>query len=235
MNYNKPDLIERLSAEYVLGTLQGKARDRFERLMHESHRIRSAVWSWENHITPMAATAPAAKVPIQNWISIEKRLGFKHSHGKSQSSSVLWKWWSAASTFACLLMVMLFANQLLSPELPSADRIAMFANNDDQPQWLVTFDSDTGQLKAKAVNAIAVEAGRAFELWALPNNGNPQSLGLLPVSSNTEVNFSANLSPALLEILSSASGLAISIEPEGGSPTGLPTGPVVYQSTLIDL
>ncbi len=239
MNYNNPELIERLSAEYVLGTLQGKARDRFERLMENSHRIRMAVWNWENHITPIAAVAPAVSTPFHLWPDIKARINgsttkaIVHSSSSLAKVSDFWRWWSFAATAACLVLAILFTTQ--TPNLHTADSVAIFANDQAQPQWLVSFDIESGQLKARALNDIAVEAGRAFELWLLPETGNPRSLGLLPVSGGLGAEVSNPLPLALIELLRSANGLAVSIEPAGGSPTGLPTGPVVMQSSILAL
>ena len=88
-------------------------------------------------------------------------------------------------------------------------------------------------LVVKAINAEAVAIdNKAFELWTLPASGQPRSLGLLPV---TEQRVEVILSPQLLAILQNTAGLAVSVEPPGGSPTGLPTGPVVYQTSILEL
>ena len=67
-------------------------------------------------------------------------------------------------------------------------------------------------------------------MWMLPAGGaKPISLGLLPSSGIAK----EALSPRQMRALKEASGLAVSIEPPGGSPTGLPTGPVVYKAPLV--
>ena len=69
-------------------------------------------------------------------------------------------------------------------------------------------------------------------MWVLPAEGNPQSLGLLPVAGNSS---RSTIPAGLRALLVNAKGLAISVEPPGGSPTGLPTGPVVYQAPMVEL
>jgi anti-sigma-K factor RskA len=73
-----------------------------------------------------------------------------------------------------------------------------------------------------------VQPGRDYELWALPEGGAPVSLGLMPESGEAE----RELSAAQRTALSSASKVAVSLEPEGGSATGAPTGPVLYVAAL---
>ena len=67
----------------------------------------------------------------------------------------------------------------------------------------------------------------------LPANGPPLSFGLLPVTGGSRAQH--QISPALWALLQGSKGLAVSIEPEGGSPTGLPTGPVVYTAAIVEL
>ena len=50
MNYQHPELQKRLAAEYVLGSLQGKARLRFERLMVEQPSLRRLVAAWDTEV-----------------------------------------------------------------------------------------------------------------------------------------------------------------------------------------
>ncbi|MBX2857620.1 MAG: anti-sigma factor [Cellvibrionaceae bacterium] len=255
MKYNDPELIERLSAEFVLGTLRGKARDRFEHLMGNSHRIRVTVWKWERRLTPIARMEPLSEPPPNLWAGIESKIAgvvgvaandplqeselhFDNTPValpvKSNAVPAL-RWWGISATAASIVLAaMLVTKPAIQPEAPGGvDSVALFSDEQAQPQWLVSFDSSSGQLKAKALNEIAIQAGKAFELWVLPESGNPKSLGLLPVSENYQSQTALPL--ALIELLSTANGLAVSIEPTGGSPTGLPTGPIAYQSTIIDL
>ena len=74
----------------------------------------------------------------------------------------------------------------------------------------------------------ALDAGKALELWILPAEGNPVSLGLLPASGEQR----RELSAAQRAALAGAKQLAVSLEPAGGSPTGLPTGPVLHVAPL---
>ena len=73
----KPDNYERnhaLAAEYVVGTLQGAARQRFERWMMVSARVRRQVWYWERRLQPFNESLPEEVAPRAVWNSIEQRL-----------------------------------------------------------------------------------------------------------------------------------------------------------------
>lgn len=74
MNLDRPDLADRLAAEYVLGTLHGGARRRFRQQLARSRVLQDAVKRWERQLTPAAARldgpAPAERV----WRAIEARI-----------------------------------------------------------------------------------------------------------------------------------------------------------------
>jgi anti-sigma-K factor RskA len=76
-----------------------------------------------------------------------------------------------------------------------------------------------------AMPGAPVQPSRSFELWALPDSGAaPMSLGVLPDAGMQE----HSLSVAQQQALAGASKVAVSLEPRGGSPTGAPTGPVLF-------
>jgi len=73
MNYNRPELLDRLAAEYVLGTLRGRALGRFERLVRELPAARAAVQAWEQRLATLATSVPPVAPPAQVWGRIEAR------------------------------------------------------------------------------------------------------------------------------------------------------------------
>ena len=56
-SYRNPELRDRLAAEYVLGTLRGRARARFQSLLRYDPGLRRFVAEWEARIAPLAAAA----------------------------------------------------------------------------------------------------------------------------------------------------------------------------------
>ena len=73
--------------------------------------------------------------------------------------------------------------------------------------------------------------GKTLEVWLVPPGGTPRSLGLLP-SAEGGTTIALNLSPEVAEALATAE-LAVSLEPSGGSTTGLPTGPVLFSGAVL--
>jgi anti-sigma-K factor RskA len=75
---------------------------------------------------------------------------------------------------------------------------------------------------------MAPEPGRAHELWIIPADGKPRSLGLVTGEGMHRMAVDEAMAPMLAE----AATLAISVEPEGGSPGSGPTGPVIASGAL---
>ena len=230
MRYDDPELLDRLASEYVLGTLHGAARRRFQRVLHESQIARDSVARWEARLSELGETLQPVEPPAYLWRSLERRID------RSQRSSVsplqwLLGGWSAVATVLVLGLIGYLAFEPPS-ELEPDSRVAVVSDDNTAPLWLISVDLDSGRLTTRAVSATAAKLDRVYELWMLPAQGDPRSLGLMPVDG-AEVN--RQFSAALMDLLSNANGLAVSIEPPGGSPTGVPTGPVVYQAQLLPL
>ena len=226
MRYD-PDQVEYLAAEYVLGTLQGAARRRFDGLITDRADVRFAVWRWERHLNGIASGLEPHRPPQRVWNNIRQRID------SSQPAKPTWlaRWrnlWFAlpAAAAAVWLAFAIFP-------ITTIERVAVFADQNADALWVISADLDKGELYAEAVNAPALAGGKSYELWVLPaNNQPPMSLGLLPISAGS---VESQISAQLSEALAGASQLAISLEPAGGSPTGLPTGPIVYAASLVTI
>jgi anti-sigma-K factor RskA len=107
--------------------------------------------------------------------------------------------------------------------------VATIAGAQGPMLWSIQLDARHERLRAVALAGAAARPGHSFELWALlPGKAAPVSLGVLPDTGQRDRTLSAAQQAALL----SASQLAVSLEPPGGSPTGAPTGPVLFVAAL---
>jgi anti-sigma-K factor RskA len=113
---------------------------------------------------------------------------------------------------------------LLWQRPPATQEIARVSTPEGASLWAVAASTDGTRLDVVASNAVRPQPGRSFELWALPEGGAPVSLGLLPATGKVSRELTAAQRAALL----STSKVAVSLEPQGGSRTGAPTGPVLY-------
>ena len=217
--------VDYLAAEFVLGTLRGPARRRFARLITDRADVRFAVWRWERHLSELANGLTPHTPRRRVWQNIRRRIELSQTKPNFlQQWRGLWLALPTAIAAAWLAIVLL--------PTPSADRIAVFVDQNAETLWVISADLDTGLLQTEAITAPAAASNTSYELWVLLPAGPPQSLGLLPVTGGS---VETRISAQLIAALTAAGRLAISLEPEGGSPTGQPTGPVVYQASLVDI
>jgi len=227
MNLSRPDRAEALAAEYVLGTLRGRARARFERALDTDRALGDAVRSWEERLLPLAEALTPVAPPDRVWRAIQARLQTARTPATSFWSSMsVWRGLALAS----LAVVVVLATLLLRPTAERGEGavIAVLATKDAKASLVASADRFGRYLTIKAIERIDVPADRSLQLWMLPAGGNPQSLGVIETTTLARVALSAPADQALRNI----PALAVSLEPRGGSPTGLPTGPVLYSGPV---
>lgn len=223
-------LREKLAAEYVLGTLKGGARRRFEGLMHNDAALRRLVAQWQDRLAPMAELSGAVKPRAQVWSGIERRLNLRPEAKPWQAwrddAIGFWRTLGLASSAIAAVLLVVVATRTM--DAPSIDRIATLTDDKAQTALVVTADSRRRTIEVRVADSIAVASDKTLQLWAIPKQGAPRSLGILPD------NRSAKLALSERAVGSDVVMLAISLEPKGGSPDpNGPTGPVLYKGSWV--
>jgi anti-sigma-K factor RskA len=232
MNVNDPNLREILAGEYVLGTLRGAARRQFEKDLAKDPLLRRLVEDWEAKFAPLVEALPPVEPPARVWRAVESRLG--------EAAEKKTSWWSriefwrpfgmAASTALALLLIYVGVqppHRSIHPRY-----VSVLMDQKSHPMFMVKVMPATKEIVAQVINPPVMGPDRSCELWMLPGKDQaPISMGLLPMQGRKTM----KLSDPMFEKLTKSSGLAVSMEPAGGSPTGVPTGPVMYQGSLMDL
>lgn len=231
MDYGRRSLADALAAQYVAGWLRGGARRRFQALLPGHPALRDAVAAWERRLMPLTGVLPPVPVPAAVWQSIERRLW-------PQAVAEPW-WrrlgvWRGATGVAAVAGVVVLLLGPLKPLAPAAAPVVVVlqATEAGAPSTLLVagVSGDGQAMVMRPLQPVALPAQRALELWALPPQGAPRSLGLIAAEGTTVLSRD-RLPPDLLDAGRTAA-LAVSVEPAGGSTTGLPTGPVVYVGKL---
>jgi anti-sigma-K factor RskA len=225
MRYDDPQLLDSLAREYVLGLLAARPRARFARLLSFSLGARRAVTDWERRLAPLAAAVRPVEPPESVWSGIENTLGLARAPRARAAG-----YWPALA--AALAMVAVLFGGLYFSQQPSVERpayVSVVTDATTGPVWLLQAFTDARALRVNTVNPRPLPAGRAYELWMLPDGGNPVSLGLLPEMGAAQL----ALSGAQLGVLTRTMTLAVSVEQAGGSPTGLPTTAPIFTAPLI--
>jgi anti-sigma-K factor RskA len=224
MRYETQELLDRLAAEHVLGTLRGPARRRFERLCAESAAARGALHRWEDDWSVLSRSLRPIQPSERVWANVNRRLFGARSAAPRVSRWRSWQLAAAASLIAVALIVGLIVHQ----QQPPLQTLAVLGTDSAHPLWRIERRTQLAALTIRVVGPVQRVPGKAYELWALPRGGAPVSLGLLPAGGTYERTLNSAQRAALL----AADKVAVSVEPAGGSPTGSPTGRVVIVASL---
>jgi anti-sigma-K factor RskA len=215
------------AAEVALGLLEGEERAAALRRMLAEPAFAADVAWWRDALAPLVAewaeATPSADVEARIMAAVE---------GDEVSQAVRWRA-VAVALAACLVAAVALLAMLREPvvrivRLPApAALVAAIQPSDGKGAALAaTYDPGSGEMRLSG--APTVPQARVAELWVIGKDGPPRSLGLLRGDGVRRV----AVAQARRGLLTEGVTLAVSVEPLGGSPTGLPTGPVVATGTL---
>jgi anti-sigma-K factor RskA len=218
MKRDQPENVELLAAEYVIGTLTGGARRQFERRCARDPFAARRVGAWEERLLTLTMQLRPLPPSPAVWEAIQRRIGTR--------PALRWRRLAAALAAVAVLGIGWALWQELRPREPQAT--AVVATEAGAPLWRLAIAADGDHLDVEAVGEVRYPDDRSRELWALPGDAVPVSLGLMPASGRTRLALDERQRAAL----ALAANVAVSDEPAGGSPTGAPTGAVLYVAPL---
>jgi len=231
MNIRGNDALrQKLASEYVLGTLKGGARRRFEGWLYNDADLRNITAEWRQRLEPMAEFTTPVTPPKRVWKQIEQRLHLSPQGGWSlwRDSLSFWRSLGLASSAIAALLVIVMSTQLMST--PQISHVATLMDEKSQTAMLLTADSRHDTLEVRMVGNAPVPTDKELELWAVPKSGNPRSLGLLADKGSVKLALSSRA------IGNDVALLAVTLEPRGGSPDpNGPTGPILYKGNWVRL
>lgn len=209
-SFTPEDADDALAAEYVLGVLDRAERAEAEARIKRDPAFATRVTVWEARLSGL--NDGFAEVPAPNLLpQIEARL----FPAVPRRRFGLIGWLSGAVVATALSLATV---TVLAPPRPTP--VATLATADNRLAYRVTHFG--GSLQVTRVAGVPAVPGQVHELWVIAPGANPVSLGLL---QDQPLVVSYPVPPAGFV-------LAVSIEPEGGSPTGAPTGPVILTAEI---
>jgi anti-sigma-K factor RskA len=229
MKYDDPKLRELLAGRYVLGTMPRRARARFDRLIAEDAVFCAEVRDWAEMFAPIDQATPPEAPPPRVWRAIEAQLGLARPARAARGSwfDSLWLWRGAAgfatAVAAALLIYLGIAG--VGPTAPLPTVVAVLTDKNGAPAWIARSGDNQDAVTVAALGRQTIDAQHSFELWAIAG-GAPRPLGLLSPQPERGLVVAASVVPPTGGVL------AISLEPAGGSPSGVPTGPVLFQGKV---
>ncbi|HEX3984680.1 MAG TPA: anti-sigma factor [Acidisoma sp.] len=228
-----------LAAEYVLGVLEGAERETVRRQADEDAVLGDAITDWENRLSPLRLVVHPVDPPANLWPRIATSCGISPlpsaapevTRGAEPERDGIFRrlgFWRASTGLgfglaAVLAVVLLVRNPPAPPTAVPLASAVLVPPAGGAPAWLAAVEPNQA-IQFKPLQHLAVATGKDLELWGLPDGEKvPKPLGLITPEGRT-ITLPASIH-APMEIM-------VSLEQKGGSPTGLPQGPVLWQGHM---
>lgn len=218
-----------VAGEYVLGVLNAAERRAFEARMAQDPALRAEVEYWERRLSVLAYELKPVDPSARVWANIESALSPRLAESGFWQHLPFWRWAAigSAAVAAASLIVLAYIARVSTATEPL---VATLEASGGQSRFVAAIDSEGRGLTI--VPASLPDLGqRALELWLIAPGDHPRSLGLIEPGRPVHI----TLTPDMLPRVRPEATLAVSSEPPGGSPTGLPTGPVIASGKLTNL
>jgi anti-sigma-K factor RskA len=232
------DDIDMLAGEFVLGTLDARERASVAARRMREPALEAAIERWEARLHPLIETIGAVAPPADMLARIEAQLNARARPSMTGTSADVielqqrvtrWRRVAlTASAMAASLAMLIGVREFVYPPEPQRF-VGVFVKDDTLPQFVLTIDLKTRQLTVRPVGATR-EAGKSYQLWIASDQlgAAPRSLGLMDAALTPTTKRLNAYEPALLQ----QATFGVSIEPEGGSPTGRPSGQPLHTKLL---
>jgi anti-sigma-K factor RskA len=236
MRYDNPALRDLLAGEYALGTLRGRARDRFQRLLATDKNLHVLVHAWQERFAPLAEETRAVTPPARVFLAIKARL-------EAVPVPAAPAWWqrlgfwhavSASVAVIALTLAVLLGNVILRPAAPPAgpNYVALLQDDAARPALMLTaYNKPSWHLNAEMLAERGVPPGQAMQVWAIARDTGDTRL-LITLTAERAQRIA--LSEAAWKLVKGAEFLIVTLEP-AGSAAREPSGPTLYRGYCINL
>jgi anti-sigma-K factor RskA len=233
INLQDPQERQAATGEYVLGTLSPQDQADFVDALAKSPALQAEVYAWQDRLLGLSQRAAPVLPSAQLWPRIDAILGAMAAATLPRPSTAarlpwwqrlgLWQGLSGLAVAASLVMAVLLSQR--GSMAPEGERyLAMLQSPTDQTAgWVVEIRAG-GTVRLRPVSdAVVIPPGRSLQLWTKPKGAaSPTSLGLVKAGQPLDLPVSR------LPGVGAQQLFEITLEPEGGSTIGRPTGPILY-------
>ncbi|WP_028004210.1 anti-sigma factor [Sinorhizobium meliloti] len=222
---------EMFAAEYVLGVLSADERQIAARRIATDAEFSRIVLQWGERLSPLGLSYAEIEPPAAVKHALDQRL----FGAEPQPAAILRQLWQslavwrglAAAALAALAFVIVDSIVRPPAETPDFQLVASLAADATDVRYLAVYNPVHSRIGLSHVSG-ARAPNRDFELWVIKAGQSPISAGIIPVGETVHL----ALQESVARLLEQDAAVAISLEPEGGSPTGQPTGPIVAAGDL---
>jgi len=227
------DDIDALAGEYVLGTLDAAERASVAARRQREPALDEAVAAWEARLAPLMDEIAPVAPPDHLLDSIISRIDGVAGRDEIAVLRRRLRSWRIAAAGASAIaagLVLFVATRTLAPSRPGENFVAVLQHDAASPAFILSVDVAARTLTIRPV-AAAPQTDRSYELWLVNARLHaPRSLGVVQNAAFTVASSRLNDLPRNIV---RDSTFAVTLEPLGGSPSGLPTGPILYSGTLV--
>jgi anti-sigma-K factor RskA len=227
-----------LAAELALGLLEGEELSRAFVILNRDVELAEAVGRWSGLLASMLASISPQEPPEFVWKSIAIRIGMpadNNNFAVIHRTMVAWRRaaLAAGALAAALSMFLIVRPDAVPPPVPRAEAsqtlVAALTTPENDVRLVATWEPISGRLRVASSALQEGDPQASHELWIIAAGDSvPRSLGVLSGAARGPIDVPSSL----LSDLKAGATLAISVEPRGGSPTGVPTGPVIATGRL---
>ncbi len=243
---------ESLSAtagEYVLGTLSASERLAFEQQLQRQPALQAEVYFWQDHLLYLARGVQPVQPRAEMWPSIETALAPRVATlapvapvGPPQPADAAndglwrrlkrWQWVAGVAMAASLVLATVLGVKTLLPPAAMPERyLAVLQAPDDRSTGWIVEVTRGDRVRLIPVGAQPpVPAGKSLQFWTKAKDAaGPTSMGLVTAGRTNEYAFTALPSAGVEQLFE------VTLEPEGGSTIGRPTGPILFVGRTVRL
>jgi anti-sigma-K factor RskA len=233
---NELDDIDGTAAEYVLGTLTHAERQAAEARRAKDPAFDATVRDWERRLSPLAAAVAPVEPPPGLFNKIRAQIGLSGDvislRARADAVARRANWWRNATvgmTAVAAALAGVVGWQDYQRRLMPTQYVAVLQADQKLPAFLLTVDTQTNMFVVSAMKK-PEEPEKSYQLWLVHDDmPEPKSLG---VFDDSEMDVRPMAGGKMHDMMMDGT-YAVSVEPKGGSPTGAPTGPVVFSGKLV--
>lgn len=235
---------ELLAAELVLGVLDPATRRAAQARVVDDAAFAARVAAWERRLGGLLDEVAPVPIPEHVWARLRERLGWADAAAARPGlwgSLAFWRGLGFVGLTAAAALAVFTVRQgdigppptpsptivVVAPPIAPAPVVTL-ASDAGAPAYLASFDLENARVRVMPVPAAPDAQGRVPELWLIPAGEAPRSLGVIDTTQAREIAIPADLRRALV----AGSLLAVTLEPPGGAPGGIPTGPIVAKGGI---
>ena len=216
-----------LAGEYVLGLLDRPSEVSANARIATDAAFAAEVEAWRLRFMPMV-DGNDTPTPSYIWDAIQASLPGSTQQDNKRGNVRFWQAIAGASSMAAAVLGILLLQQPapVVPSVPVVPLVAALGSQTGTSSITARYDGANGQM---LLTPVSLQTGELYpELWIIPADGNPRSLGMVRADGPSQINVGASLRGFIDE----GATLAITSEPIGGGPGGKPSGPVIASGKI---